>query len=243
MGLLAFPVMLQKGYDRKLASGVVCAGGCLGILIPPSILLILYAAISGISAVRLYAGAFIPGFMLAGFYVAYVMGRVIINPKLAPKLPREMTDIPWIQILSELAQGDPPPLAGDRFDADQRAPIGGAAEATDDAEQPVAAAFGLQRQQVADRGARRKPHRGHPAARDEGPRSRYLQLLAGAVLATPAAAVINSYRVILSEPCFAVAAAPGALYAGVATGVKKSTNGGATWEPLAGIACETSGLS
>jgi TRAP-type mannitol/chloroaromatic compound transport system permease large subunit len=85
MGLLAFPVMLQKGYDRRLAAGVVCAGGTLGIMIPPSILLILYAAISGISAVRLYAGAFFPGMMLAFFYVAYVVVRVVINPRLAPK--------------------------------------------------------------------------------------------------------------------------------------------------------------
>ncbi len=104
MGLLAFPVMLRAGYDRRLASGVVCAGGCLGIMIPPSILLILYAAISGISAVRLYAGAFLPGFMLATFYVTYVVIRVVLNPKLAPKLPREMTDVPWSTIFLELGR-------------------------------------------------------------------------------------------------------------------------------------------
>jgi tripartite ATP-independent transporter DctM subunit len=103
MGLLALPVMLRAGYDPRLASGVVCAGGCLGIMIPPSILLILYAAISGISAVRLYAGAFLPGLMLAGFYVAYVITRVVINPRLAPKLPREMTDVPWTKVLLDLA--------------------------------------------------------------------------------------------------------------------------------------------
>jgi TRAP-type mannitol/chloroaromatic compound transport system permease large subunit len=85
MGLLAFPAMLRAGYDQKLASGVVCAGGCLGILIPPSILLILYAAIAGTSAVRLYAGALIPGFLLAGLYVAYVISRALLNPRLAPK--------------------------------------------------------------------------------------------------------------------------------------------------------------
>ena len=66
MGLLAFPAMLRAGYDVKLSAGVVCAGGCLGILIPPSILLIVYAATAGVSAVKLYAAAFIPGFMLAG---------------------------------------------------------------------------------------------------------------------------------------------------------------------------------
>jgi tripartite ATP-independent transporter DctM subunit len=89
MGLLAYPAMLRAGYDVKLASGVICAGGCLGILIPPSILLILYAATAGESVVKLYAGAFIPGFTLAGFYVLYVVGRVVLNPKLAPALPAD----------------------------------------------------------------------------------------------------------------------------------------------------------
>ncbi|HEY2816994.1 MAG TPA: TRAP transporter large permease subunit [Casimicrobiaceae bacterium] len=94
MGLLAFPAMLKAGYDTKLAAGVVCAGGCLGILIPPSILLIVYAATAGLSVVQLYAGAFFPGFVLAGFYIVYVVGRVMINPKLAPELPKEQTNIP-----------------------------------------------------------------------------------------------------------------------------------------------------
>lgn len=89
MGLLAYPAMLRAGYDVKLASGVICAGGCLGILIPPSILLILYAATAGESVVKLYAAAFIPGFTLAGFYILYVVGRVIFNPKLAPPLPAD----------------------------------------------------------------------------------------------------------------------------------------------------------
>ncbi|AMA57887.1 MULTISPECIES: TRAP transporter large permease [unclassified Bradyrhizobium] len=94
MGLLALPAMLRAGYDTKLSAGVVCAGGCLGILIPPSILLIVYAATAGVSAVKLYAAAFFPGFMLAGLYVLYAMTRAIINPALAPKLPREQTDVP-----------------------------------------------------------------------------------------------------------------------------------------------------
>jgi tripartite ATP-independent transporter DctM subunit len=102
MGLLAFPAMLRAGYDTKLSAGVVCAGGCLGILIPPSILLIVYAATAGISAVKLYAAAFIPGFMLTFFYVAYVIIRAVINPTLAPKLPKEQTDIPYGQVLWEL---------------------------------------------------------------------------------------------------------------------------------------------
>jgi tripartite ATP-independent transporter DctM subunit len=103
MGLLAFPAMLRAGYDVKLSAGVVCAGGCLGILIPPSILLIVYAATAGVSAVKLYAAAFIPGFMLAGFYVLYVIARAMINPALAPKLPKEQTDIPGSQVLWALA--------------------------------------------------------------------------------------------------------------------------------------------
>ena len=94
MGLLAFPAMLRAGYDTKLAAGVVCAGGCLGILIPPSILLIVYAATAGISAVKLYAAAFLPGFLLAAFYVVYIVARAIINPALCPKLPKEQTDVP-----------------------------------------------------------------------------------------------------------------------------------------------------
>lgn len=89
MGLLAFPAMLRAGYDTKLAAGVVCAGGCLGILIPPSVMLILYGATAGVSVVKLYAAAFIPGLMLTSLYVAYVVIRAMINPALAPKLPPE----------------------------------------------------------------------------------------------------------------------------------------------------------
>jgi tripartite ATP-independent transporter DctM subunit len=99
MGLLAFPAMLRAGYDTKLSAGVVCAGGCLGILIPPSILLIVYAATAGISAVKLYAAAMLPGFILAGFYCLYVIGRAVLNPALCPKLPKEQTDVPFIQVV------------------------------------------------------------------------------------------------------------------------------------------------
>ena len=102
MGLLAFPALLKAGYDETLSAGVICAGGCLGILIPPSIMLIVYGAISGVSVVRLYAGALIPGFMLAGLYIVYVVIRVVINPKLAPKPSREETDIPLMDLLKML---------------------------------------------------------------------------------------------------------------------------------------------
>jgi tripartite ATP-independent transporter DctM subunit len=102
MGLLAFPAMLRAGYDVKLSAGVVCAGGCLGILIPPSILLIVYAATAGISAVKLYAAAFLPGFLLTALYVVYVIARTSINPALAPKLAREQTDIPFAEVIRAL---------------------------------------------------------------------------------------------------------------------------------------------
>jgi tripartite ATP-independent transporter DctM subunit len=89
MGLLAFPQMLKAGYDVKIASGVVCAGGCLGILIPPSIMLIVYAAMAGMSVVQLYAAAIIPGFLVAGMYVVYVMVVATLKPHLMPPLPKE----------------------------------------------------------------------------------------------------------------------------------------------------------
>jgi tripartite ATP-independent transporter DctM subunit len=92
MGLLAFPAMASANYNKSFASGVICAGGTLGILIPPSIMLIVYAAIAELSPLRLYAAAIIPGFMLAGAYIVYVIIRVMINPSIAPK-PRE-EDIP-----------------------------------------------------------------------------------------------------------------------------------------------------
>ena len=88
MGLLAFPAMLKARYDTSFSAGVICAGGCLGILIPPSIMLIVYAATSNVSVVRLYAGAIFPGFMLAALYMIYVFGRAALQPHLAPK-PRE----------------------------------------------------------------------------------------------------------------------------------------------------------
>jgi tripartite ATP-independent transporter DctM subunit len=98
MGLLALPAMLNAGYDKRLASGVICAGGCLGILIPPSIMLILYGAMAGVSVVRLYAAALLPGLLLAGLYIVYVMGRAVINPKVAPKLPKEALDVPLLTV-------------------------------------------------------------------------------------------------------------------------------------------------
>ncbi len=88
MGLLAFPAMLKARYDASFASGVICAGGTLGILIPPSIMLIVFAATSGVSIVKLYAGALFPGLLLAGLYVIYVIGRAWLQPSVAPR-PRD----------------------------------------------------------------------------------------------------------------------------------------------------------
>jgi tripartite ATP-independent transporter DctM subunit len=92
MGLLAFPAMANAQYNKSFASGVICAGGTLGILIPPSIMLIVYAAIAELSPLRLYAAAVFPGLMLAGFYILYVIARVYVNPSLAPKPKQE--DVP-----------------------------------------------------------------------------------------------------------------------------------------------------
>jgi tripartite ATP-independent transporter DctM subunit len=99
MGLLAFPAMLRAGYDTRLSAGVVCAGGCLGILIPPSVMLILYGATAGVSVPKLYAGALFPGLLLATLYMLYVLVRCWLNPSLAPKLPKEQTDVPWTTVL------------------------------------------------------------------------------------------------------------------------------------------------
>ena len=85
MGLLAFPAMANANYRKDFAAGVICAGGTLGILIPPSIMLIVYAAIAELSPLRLYAAAVFPGLMLAGCYIVYVIVRVYLNPSIAPK--------------------------------------------------------------------------------------------------------------------------------------------------------------
>jgi tripartite ATP-independent transporter DctM subunit len=103
MGLLAFPQMMKAGYDVRLASGVTCAGGCLGIMIPPSILLIVYGAQAGVSAVKLYAGALIPGFLLAGLYIVYVVVLSALKPQLAPPLGKEHRNVSFLQTIKLLA--------------------------------------------------------------------------------------------------------------------------------------------
>ncbi|MBD8878094.1 TRAP transporter large permease subunit [Roseibium polysiphoniae] len=101
MGLLAFPAMASANYNKQFASGVICAGGTLGILIPPSIMLIVYAAIAELSPLRLYAAAVFPGLMLAGLYIVYVIARVWMNPQIAPK-PRQEDIPPVAKIYTDL---------------------------------------------------------------------------------------------------------------------------------------------
>ncbi|MEW6766769.1 MAG: TRAP transporter large permease subunit [Pseudomonadota bacterium] len=99
MGVIAFNPMLKAGYDVKLASGVITAGGTLGILIPPSVMIIVYAAVAGQSVVKLYAAAMFPGFFLSFLYLVYIIGWAVLNPKIAPKLPESETRVPvrpWI---------------------------------------------------------------------------------------------------------------------------------------------------
>ncbi len=100
LGLLALPQMIRQGYDRKLAIGVICAGGSLGTMVPPSIVLIIYGLTANVSIGNLFTSAFVPGFMLAGFYVLYVIVRLAINPELAPR--PEPDPRPWSEKLNLL---------------------------------------------------------------------------------------------------------------------------------------------
>jgi TRAP-type mannitol/chloroaromatic compound transport system permease large subunit len=115
MGLLALPSMLKAGYSVKLSAGVITAGGCLGILIPPSVMLIVYGATAGVSVVKLYAGAFFPGLMLATLYIGYVIIVAKLKPELAPPMPnvdRLVTLTPPSEILAKYSQRALPGLLG-----------------------------------------------------------------------------------------------------------------------------------
>lgn len=102
MGLLAFPQMMKAGYDKRLAAGIICAGGTLGILIPPSVMLILYGAMAGESIVRLYAAALFPGLLLAGLYILFVVGIAVLKPEAAPAPKEAGTRIPFGLVTREL---------------------------------------------------------------------------------------------------------------------------------------------
>jgi TRAP-type mannitol/chloroaromatic compound transport system permease large subunit len=107
MGLLAFPAMLKAGYNIKIAAGAITAGGCLGILIPPSVLLIVYGATAGVSVVQLYAGAFFPGLMLATLYIGYIVVLAKLNPRLMPPLGDSERRVPLPEYAAALSrQGD-----------------------------------------------------------------------------------------------------------------------------------------
>ncbi len=105
MGLLAFPAMLRAGYSVQVSAGAITAGGCLGILIPPSVMLIVYGATAGVSVVQLYAGAFFPGLMLAGLYILYVIILAKIKPDLMPPLPEAERKVSLSPVLDKLASG------------------------------------------------------------------------------------------------------------------------------------------
>jgi TRAP-type mannitol/chloroaromatic compound transport system permease large subunit len=133
MGLLAFPQMLRAGYDTRLAAGAITAGGCLGILIPPSVMLIVYGATAGVSVVQLYAGALFPGLMLAGLYIIYVIIIAKLKPHLAPPLPmaERQIDLPAMtqKLLGDVATGVkeravPALLAGMRGERNHGVPLG-----------------------------------------------------------------------------------------------------------------------
>jgi TRAP-type mannitol/chloroaromatic compound transport system permease large subunit len=112
MGLLALPAMLRAGYNIKLAAGAITAGGCLGILIPPSVLLIVYGATAGVSVVKLYAGAFFPGIMLAALYVGYVIIVAKWKPHLAPPLAESERLVPLPPLAQTLSARSSNALAG-----------------------------------------------------------------------------------------------------------------------------------
>ncbi|MGH8733926.1 MAG: TRAP transporter large permease subunit, partial [Burkholderiales bacterium] len=105
MGVIALRPMLNAGYDVRLASGAIAAGGTLGILIPPSVMLIVYAAVAGQSIVKLYAAAMLPGFFLTFLYLVYILGWAILNPKIAPKLAPDKYRIAVPEWLQRLERG------------------------------------------------------------------------------------------------------------------------------------------
>jgi tripartite ATP-independent transporter DctM subunit len=94
LALVALPPMIKRGYDKSLASGAVVAGGCLGILIPPSIMLVIYGPMAGISVGKLFMAAFFPGFILSALYCGYIGLRCLVQPNIAPAIPSEERTVP-----------------------------------------------------------------------------------------------------------------------------------------------------
>jgi tripartite ATP-independent transporter DctM subunit len=111
IALMAAPVMMRSGYDVKLSAGTICAGGTLGILIPPSVMLVVMGPVLSVSVARLYAGALLPGLFLAGLYLIYVFVRLWMNPKLGPPLSAKALDVSRGHVMRELVLGLLPPTA------------------------------------------------------------------------------------------------------------------------------------
>jgi tripartite ATP-independent transporter DctM subunit len=105
LGIMASPIMVKTGYDGRLAAGAITAGGTLGILIPPSVMLIVMGPVLGVSVADLYAAAFGPGFLLAAMYLAYLLGRAFLNPKLGPPVPMAERNVSVAKIISEVLRG------------------------------------------------------------------------------------------------------------------------------------------
>jgi TRAP-type mannitol/chloroaromatic compound transport system permease large subunit len=123
MGVIAMRPMLNAGYDVRLASGAITAGGTLGILIPPSVMLIVYAAVAGESIVKLYAAAMLPGFFLTFLYLIYILGWAVINPKIAPKLPAHQYRVAVPAWLKQLERGRSRRVIGGLVGAVLRPPV------------------------------------------------------------------------------------------------------------------------
>lgn len=105
MGMMAAPAMTRAGYDPRMSAGVIAAGGCLGILIPPSVMLLVMGPIIGVSVIDLFAAALIPGLILAGLYIGYAMIRSFLNPELGPPLPPELRANSFGEIIREFFSG------------------------------------------------------------------------------------------------------------------------------------------
>jgi tripartite ATP-independent transporter DctM subunit len=105
LGIMAAPIMIKAGYDSRMAAGSIAAGGTLGILIPPSVMLIVMGPVLGVSVADLYAAAFGPGFLLAGMYIAYTMVRSFLNPKLGPPVPLDERPTSWAVVIKEMCFG------------------------------------------------------------------------------------------------------------------------------------------
>jgi len=110
LAVVALRAMIRRGYNKGLAAGSVCAGGCLGILIPPSIMLVIYGPMAGISVGKLFMAAFIPGFTLSGLYISYIAIRSFLQPKVAPAVPIEERAVPFLKKTGMLITSMVPPL-------------------------------------------------------------------------------------------------------------------------------------